>query len=88
MKLTLILLASLSVVVAQDTVSATAEACEPHGDHWHCPSGVTEPTTPPAPVAATSVASTLTQVSVISSSASSAAISNAATACEPHGDHW
>ncbi|XP_014553534.1 hypothetical protein COCVIDRAFT_107491 [Bipolaris victoriae FI3] len=27
---------------------ATASTCEPHGDHWHCPSGVAEPTAPPA----------------------------------------
>ena len=27
---------------------ATASTCEPHGDHWHCPSGVAEPTGPPA----------------------------------------
>jgi hypothetical protein len=28
--------------------AATASTCEPHGDHWHCPSGVAEPTTAPA----------------------------------------
>lgn len=27
---------------------ATASTCEPHGDHWHCPAGVAEPTTAPA----------------------------------------
>ncbi|KAH7125535.1 hypothetical protein B0J11DRAFT_308600 [Dendryphion nanum] len=27
---------------------ATAATCEPHDDHWHCPSGVSRPTTPPA----------------------------------------
>ncbi|KFY20223.1 hypothetical protein V493_07720, partial [Pseudogymnoascus sp. VKM F-4281 (FW-2241)] len=27
--------------------------CEAHGDHWHCPEGVTEPTTPPGAVATT-----------------------------------
>jgi hypothetical protein len=32
--------------------SATATAtCEPHDDHWHCPPGVPEPTTPPAATA-------------------------------------
>lgn len=35
---------STSVV---DNHSATG-SCEPHGDHWHCPSGVPKPTTPPA----------------------------------------
>lgn len=35
MKLTLLLLATVGVaVMAQDTVSATGEACEAHGDHW------------------------------------------------------
>jgi hypothetical protein len=28
--------------------AVTASTCEPHGDHWHCPSGVAEPTTAPA----------------------------------------
>jgi hypothetical protein len=28
--------------------AATASTCEPHGDHWHCPSGVAEPTAAPA----------------------------------------
>ncbi|KAL1795778.1 hypothetical protein ACET3X_006002 [Alternaria dauci] len=44
------LLAAATAVVAQDTVSVTAGGdCEPHGDHWHCPDGVPEPTTPPTP---------------------------------------
>jgi hypothetical protein len=30
------------------TVTTT---CEPHDDHWHCPSGVPEPTAPPAATA-------------------------------------
>lgn len=29
-------------------VNSTATTCEPHGDHWHCPAGVAEPTTAPA----------------------------------------
>ncbi|KAL1607279.1 hypothetical protein SLS59_002242 [Nothophoma quercina] len=28
--------------------AVTAATCEPHNDHWHCPSGVAEPTTAPA----------------------------------------
>lgn len=28
--------------------AVTASTCQPHGDHWHCPSGVAEPTTAPA----------------------------------------
>lgn len=31
---------------ASSTVSASGE-CEPHDDHWHCPPGVSQPTTPP-----------------------------------------
>jgi hypothetical protein len=27
---------------------ALASTCSPHGDHWHCPSGVAEPASPPA----------------------------------------
>ncbi|KAI4635834.1 uncharacterized protein J4E87_000791 [Alternaria ethzedia] len=44
------LLAVAAAVVAQDTVSVTAGGeCEPHGDHWHCPDGVPEPTGAPTP---------------------------------------
>jgi hypothetical protein len=28
--------------------AVTASTCQPHGDHWHCPSGVAEPTAAPA----------------------------------------
>jgi len=38
--------------------AVTASTCEPHGDHWHCPSGVAEPTTAPAQTLSTSRAST------------------------------
>lgn len=31
-----------------DGHAATASTCEAHGDHWHCPSGVAEPTAAPA----------------------------------------
>lgn len=29
---------------------AQADECTPHDDHWHCPPGVPEPTTPPGQV--------------------------------------
>ncbi|KAF2627000.1 hypothetical protein BU25DRAFT_66644 [Macroventuria anomochaeta] len=38
--------------------AVTAATCEPHNDHWHCPSGVAEPTTAPAQTRSTSRAST------------------------------
>lgn len=38
--------------------TVTAATCEPHDDHWHCPSGVTEPTTAPAQTRSTLNAST------------------------------
>jgi len=34
MRFTLLVLATVGVAVAQDTVSATAGVCEPHDDHW------------------------------------------------------
>lgn len=39
--------AATSAAPATTTTEAT-EACEPHGDHWHCPEGVPEPTSPPS----------------------------------------
>lgn len=38
----------------------TATTCEPHGGHWHCPSGVAEPTTPPAVSITTSPSTSVT----------------------------
>ncbi|EGX93647.1 hypothetical protein CCM_05022 [Cordyceps militaris CM01] len=32
---------------ATTTVATGPNGCTPHGDHWHCPSGVAKPTTPP-----------------------------------------
>jgi hypothetical protein len=32
--------------------AVTASTCVAHGDHWHCPSGVAEPSTAPAQSAA------------------------------------
>lgn len=37
-----------SASVTSSAAAAPAEACEPHDDHWHCPPGVPEPTSPPA----------------------------------------
>ncbi|KAK3217188.1 hypothetical protein GRF29_1g2228109 [Pseudopithomyces chartarum] len=87
MKLATFFFATAAVVLAQDTVSATGAACEPHEDHWHCPAGVPEPTTPPAAqvTGSQSSASPSATGSVVVSTTKSEA---AATACEPHNDHW
>ncbi|KAH6517528.1 hypothetical protein HBI07_242610 [Parastagonospora nodorum] len=95
MKVALVLFAAAAAVMAQsvDTVSATQSGvCEPHNDHWHCPEGVAEPTTPPALVTPTGSAG-----SAITSSSSHShddddhdhdhAASGGST-CSPHGDHW
>lgn len=50
--------------------AVTASTCEPHGDHWHCPSGVAEPTTAPAQTVSTSRALTASGAGASSSSAS------------------
>ncbi|KAJ4348002.1 uncharacterized protein N0V89_009374 [Didymosphaeria variabile] len=88
MKLLTFFLATAAVVLAQDSVSATGAACEPHEDHWHCPSGVAEPTTPPAESAETGASATATAAVSTAVSASASTTEAAATACEPHGDHW
>ncbi|KAJ4989004.1 hypothetical protein SVAN01_05442 [Stagonosporopsis vannaccii] len=49
--------------------AVTASTCEPHGDHWHCPSGVAEPTTLPAQTLSTSRASAISGATGASSSA-------------------
>ncbi|PVH99406.1 hypothetical protein DM02DRAFT_656459 [Periconia macrospinosa] len=59
---------------APSTQAATT--CTPHDDHWHCPEGVPEPTTPPAESAATSGSSAAS--SSASSSASSGQAQNGA----------
>lgn len=33
---------------AAAAATSDAEGCTPHNDHWHCPPGVPEPTSPPA----------------------------------------
>lgn len=85
MKLTITLLvAAAAAVVAQDTVVATA-SCEPHGDHWHCPDGVPEPTAPPA---ASASASAHDDAHEDHSHSHDAVSATASGVCEPHGDHW
>jgi hypothetical protein len=59
------------------SMPATA-TCEPHGDHWHCPSGVPEPTTPPS----------ATPTGSEEHDDHDHDHETTATACEPHGDHW
>ncbi|KAJ4311275.1 hypothetical protein N0V94_008032 [Neodidymelliopsis sp. IMI 364377] len=48
MKVSAVIFTIVAAVAAQDTYTATGVGCEPHGDHWHCPAGVAEPTTVPA----------------------------------------
>lgn len=44
------LTSSAAGATSSAVASATqaAEACTPHDDHWHCPPGVPEPTSPPS----------------------------------------
>ncbi|KAF2729353.1 hypothetical protein EJ04DRAFT_568743 [Polyplosphaeria fusca] len=58
------------------SITATA-SCEAHGDHWHCPSGVSEPTTPPAVDTASEDHHHDHDHSI-----------TATASCEGHGDHW
>jgi hypothetical protein len=39
---------AVSSAAAAAKPSQAQEACTPHGDHWHCPPGVPEPTSPPS----------------------------------------
>jgi hypothetical protein len=92
MKTSALFIAILPAVLAQsspiaqtiDTVIATA-TCEPHGDHWHCPSGVSEPTTAPALIFSTAVISPTVSLEDHDHDHSHAVT---ATTCEPHNDHW
>ncbi|KAG5918295.1 hypothetical protein E4U42_006919 [Claviceps africana] len=63
--------ASVSTV---DTVSAsaTAKSCVPHNDHWHCPSGVSKPATPPAQTPSGTKSSGAASVATSAGAASSA----------------
>lgn len=54
--------------------------CQAHGDHWHCPSGVTEPTTAPA----TTITSAGAVVTTPSNSAPLAQSTNAAATRAKH----
>lgn len=41
--------AASSAAASATSAAATADtSCTPHDDHWHCPPGVPEPTSPPA----------------------------------------
>lgn len=40
--------ATATSAAASAGASATQGACTPHDDHWHCPPGVPEPTSPPS----------------------------------------
>lgn len=71
--------ASQTVVVSTtESSEAAATACESHGDHWHCPSGVPEPTTPPA----------ATETGDHDEHEHDHDHEATAATCEPHGDHW
>ncbi|KAF1844894.1 uncharacterized protein K460DRAFT_354764 [Cucurbitaria berberidis CBS 394.84] len=87
MKVSMVFCAAAAAGVgAQDSVSATGAGCEPHGDHWHCPSGVAEPTAPPAVTTPTPAVTT----SHSHNDDDDDEHDHPATAstCEPHGDHW
>lgn len=48
---TSVVASAASSAIASATAAATsaaAEGCTPHEDHWHCPPGVPEPTSPPS----------------------------------------
>ncbi|KAI4631358.1 hypothetical protein J4E83_002889 [Alternaria metachromatica] len=59
---------------------ATASTCEPHGDHWHCPAGVAEPTTLPAETVSGTATVTDDAASAAESSALPEQTENAAVA--------
>ncbi|KAH8706978.1 hypothetical protein GQ44DRAFT_763822 [Phaeosphaeriaceae sp. PMI808] len=69
--------------------AASATTCEPHNDHWHCPSGVPKPSTLPAGaiVASTWVSTTAraTNVAVPAASASLASGAAAKTGLDAQG---
>ncbi|KAF2002428.1 hypothetical protein P154DRAFT_520912 [Amniculicola lignicola CBS 123094] len=66
-----------AIVLAQESHASAASTCVAHEDHWDCPSGVPEPTTPPQ---ALSLSTTVTSSHTISLTASGV--------CEAHDDHW
>lgn len=75
--------ATAAVSTANSASASTTEAttCEPHGDHWHCPSGVAEPTTPPSATATGEDHDHDHEEDEHDHEAT-------ASTCEPHGDHW
>lgn len=71
------------------TASATATSCVAHGDHWHCPPGVSKPATSPA--------QTQTQTQTQSGAKPTTTEADhdhdhdhhgTDKECTPHGDHW
>lgn len=46
--------ATATAAATGTSTGAASTECTPHGDHWHCPSGVPKPTTPPPGYTATS----------------------------------
>ncbi|KID79553.1 hypothetical protein MBR_00865, partial [Metarhizium brunneum ARSEF 3297] len=70
---------STAAVVSTQSAAGT---CTPHNDHWHCPSGVSKPATPPAQ----------TQSSASASSTGGHDHDDHdhgdGKECTPHNDHW
>ncbi|KAK8932551.1 hypothetical protein VCV18_001091 [Metarhizium anisopliae] len=70
---------STAAVVSTQSAAGT---CTPHKDHWHCPSGVSKPATPPAQ----------TQSSASASSTGGHDHDDHdhgdGKECTPHNDHW
>jgi hypothetical protein len=85
MKTVTLLLAAVGfpAILAQSLTTSMATAvCEAHDDHWHCPSGVAEPTTLPA-------LATASESDHDHDHEESHTISlTASGVCEAHGDHW
>ncbi|KAI9146887.1 hypothetical protein HJFPF1_13457 [Paramyrothecium foliicola] len=61
----------------QHTTAPADEECEAHDDHWHCPPGVSEPTTVPGQPSSTFTPPTLESTS-----------QPIEEECEAHDDHW
>lgn len=77
-------IASAAPQEASATPSATA-ACEPHTDHWHCPSGVPQPSLQPDGKPNPKYSGAAEASETPSATTSGAA---ATGTCEPHTDHW
>ncbi|KAF2757853.1 hypothetical protein EJ05DRAFT_500382 [Pseudovirgaria hyperparasitica] len=72
------------VSAAPSQVTDPTTLCHAHGDHWHCPSGVPEPTTPPAPETDDHDDHDHTATG----SEDPGPSPTESVGCEPHGDHW